>query len=204
MISFEGSWSSPEVLENWKTNPGITANQPHINPWKSMEHFILEAISLHIDDKNMIRNSQHGFTKGKSCLTHLVTFYEEATSWMGEREAVDIVSFSKASDTVCHEILTGKLKKSTLDERIENWLNSRFWGSLSTFIWMAKAGHKVTDTQQSCQQQHQKFLCTCVSALHIISTSLLQRAHIQLLAYIVAPLNQTPDLGKQALQKKIL
>lgn len=88
---------------------------------------------MHMDDKNMIRNSQHGFTKGKSCLTHLVTFYEEATSWMSEREAVDIVSFSKASDTVCHEILTGKLKKSTLDEWTKNWLNSRFWGSLSAF-----------------------------------------------------------------------
>lgn len=131
MISFEGSWSSTEVLEDWKTNPGITANQPHMNPWKSMEHLILEAISMHMNDKNMIRNSQHGFTKGKSCLTHLITSYEEATSGVSERGAVNLVSFSKAPDTVCNEILTGKLKKSTLDEWIENWLNSRFWGSLS-------------------------------------------------------------------------
>lgn len=88
---------------------------------------------MHMDDKNMTRNSQHGFTKGKSCLTNLITFYEEATTWMGDRGAVDIVNFSKASATVSHEILTGKLKKCSLDEWIENWLNSRLWGSLSAF-----------------------------------------------------------------------
>lgn len=95
-----------------------------------MEHFIpSEAISTCMDDKNMIRNSQHGFTKGKSCLTNLITFCDEATAWMGEGGAVDTDNLSKAFDTVSCEILTGKLKKCTLDEWIENWLKSRFRGS---------------------------------------------------------------------------
>lgn len=79
--------------------------------------------------------------------------------------------------------------------------DSRAHYQLLVFIWMAEAGHKVTDTQQSCQHQQQKLLSTSVSALHI-STSLLQRAHIQLLAYIMAPLNQTPDLRKTSPEKR--
>lgn len=65
--------------------------------------------------------------------TNLITFYDEATAWMGEGGAVDTVDFSKVFDTVSCEILTGKLKKSTLDEQIDNWLNNSFWDSWSAF-----------------------------------------------------------------------
>ncbi|KAJ7403266.1 RNA-directed DNA polymerase from mobile element jockey-like protein [Pitangus sulphuratus] len=100
-------------------------------PGKVMEHLILEAISIHMDDKKMIRCSQHGFTKGKPCLTNLIAFYDETTTWVDEGRAVDIVylRFSKAFNTVSHNILIGKLRKCGLDEWtvrwVENWLNSR-------------------------------------------------------------------------------
>ncbi|KAF4795794.1 hypothetical protein TURU_090066 [Turdus rufiventris] len=66
-----------------------------------MEHLNLEAISTYTE-KKVIRSSQHGFTKGKSCLTRLIDFYDETTTWMDEGRAVDIVylDFSKAFDTV--------------------------------------------------------------------------------------------------------
>jgi len=53
------------------------------------------------------------------------------TGWVDEGRAVDVVclDFSKAFDTVSHNILTGKLRKCGLDEWsvrwIENWLNGR-------------------------------------------------------------------------------
>ncbi|XP_030921128.1 uncharacterized protein LOC115949049 [Geospiza fortis] len=95
------------------------------------EHLILEAISIHMEDKKVIRSSQHEFTKGKSCLTNLIAFYDETTTWMDEGRAVDIVylDFSKAFNTVPHNILIGKLRKYGLDEWTvrwtENWLNGR-------------------------------------------------------------------------------
>ncbi|KAJ7404504.1 hypothetical protein BTVI_71990 [Pitangus sulphuratus] len=52
-------------------------------PGKVMEHLILEAIGIPMDDK-MIRSSQHGFTKGKSCLANPIAFCNEETTLMDE------------------------------------------------------------------------------------------------------------------------
>jgi len=78
-------------------------------PGQVMEQLILEVIIKQVEEKKVIRSSQHGFTKGKSCLTNLIAFYDGMTSWVDEGRAVDVVylSFSKAFDTVSHHILLG-------------------------------------------------------------------------------------------------
>ena len=39
----------------------------------------------------LIKGRQHGFTKGSSCLTNLLEFYEAVSDWVDEGKAVDIV-----------------------------------------------------------------------------------------------------------------
>jgi len=96
-----------------------------------MEQLILEVIIKQVEEKKVIRSSQHGFSKGKSCLTNLIASYNVMTGWVDEGRAVDVVYlyFSKAFDTVSHYILLGKLRKYGLDKWsvrwIENWLNGR-------------------------------------------------------------------------------
>ena len=80
---------------------------------------------------HLVRSSQHGFTKGKSCLTNLIAFYNDMTGWVDEGKTVDVVylDLSKAFDTVSHNNLIGNLRKCGLEEWtvrwIENWLNGR-------------------------------------------------------------------------------
>ena len=66
-----------------------------------MEQIILSSIAWHIQDNQVIRPSQHGFMKGRSCLTNLISFYDKVTYLVDEGKAVDAVylDFSKAFDT---------------------------------------------------------------------------------------------------------
>uniref|UniRef100_A0A8B9VMD0 Reverse transcriptase domain-containing protein n=1 Tax=Anas zonorhyncha TaxID=75864 RepID=A0A8B9VMD0_9AVES len=99
-------------------------------PGKLMEQILLRVITQHLQGKQAIRPSQHGFMKGRSCLTNLISFYDKVTRWVDEGKAVDVVylDFSKAFDTISHSILLKKLAALGLDWRtlhwVRNWLDS--------------------------------------------------------------------------------
>jgi len=48
-------------------------------PGKVTEQLTLDATSKQVEEEKVI-SSQHGFTKGKSCLTNLIAFYDGMTS----------------------------------------------------------------------------------------------------------------------------
>ncbi|CAM4368250.1 unnamed protein product [Caretta caretta] len=91
-----------------------------------MEQVLKESILKHLEERKVIRNSQHGFTKGKSCLTNLIAFYDEIIGSVDEGKAVDVLflDLSKTSDTVSHSILASNLKKYGLDEWTVRWIES--------------------------------------------------------------------------------
>ncbi|GAB0205890.1 mitochondrial enolase superfamily member 1 [Grus japonensis] len=144
-IIFERSWRIGEVPEDWrkanvtpvfkKGKKEDSGNYRPVSltsiPGEMMEQLFLEVISKYVEEKKVIGSGQHGFTKGKSCLTNSIAFYDGTTSWVDEGRAMDVVylDFGKVFDTVPHNILISKLRKCELDEWsvrwVENWLNGR-------------------------------------------------------------------------------
>ena len=51
---------------------------------KLMEFIIRDEIVSHLDRNKLIRASQHGFAKGRSCVTNLLKFLEKTTKLVDE------------------------------------------------------------------------------------------------------------------------
>ncbi|RMC12180.1 hypothetical protein DUI87_11316 [Hirundo rustica rustica] len=96
-----------------------------------MEQFILSVITQNLQDGQGLRPSQQGFRRGRSCLTNVISFYDQVTLLVDAGRAVDVVylDFSKAFDTVSHSILLDKLAACGLDSStlcwIRNWLDGQ-------------------------------------------------------------------------------
>ncbi|RMC10397.1 hypothetical protein DUI87_13201 [Hirundo rustica rustica] len=144
-IIYQQSWLTGEVPDDWKL-ANVTSihkkggredpsNYRPVSltsvPANIMVQFILCLITQNLQDGQGLRLSQHGFRRGRSCLTNLISFYDQVTRLVDAGRAVDVVclDFSKAFDTVSHSTLLDKLATRSLDRSslcwVRNWLYGR-------------------------------------------------------------------------------
>jgi len=97
---------------------------------KMLESIIKDHMTEHLTRFQLIRSTQHGFTKGRSCLTNLLNFFEDVTKEMDVGNAIDLVylDFSKAFDTVPYMRLFKKLEAHGIEGEVLNWVKNWLGG----------------------------------------------------------------------------
>ena len=78
----------------------------------------------HVDRYDLLNDTQHGFMRGRSCLTNLLTYMEGVTRMLDEGKNVDIIylDFAKAFDKVPHHRLIDKVASMGVEGRVKGWI----------------------------------------------------------------------------------
>jgi len=91
------------------------------------EKIILGVTEKHLKDSAVIGHTQHGFMRGRSCLTNLISFYDKVTHLVDQGRQVNVIflDFSKAFSAVFHGILLQNIFSVELDENMGEQLADR-------------------------------------------------------------------------------
>lgn len=117
LLIFQQSWESREAPVDWNLasvvmifnkgkKEGPRNNRPLVSLQCLVKKIILEVIKKvikkHLKDNTVIGYSQHSFMRAKSCLSHLISFYNREThpDDLGKPVHVIFLDFTKAFDTV--------------------------------------------------------------------------------------------------------
>ena len=124
-------WKQANVVPIFKKgDKTLTANYRPVSltsiVGKMMESVIAKNIREHLERHKLINESQHGFTKGRSCLTNLLSFYSKVYEAADNGDNYDILylDFSKAFDKVPHQRLLRKVRAHGIDGKILDWIRS--------------------------------------------------------------------------------
>ncbi|CAM4509157.1 unnamed protein product [Caretta caretta] len=106
---------------------------------KDLEKILKEKVVKDTEVNGNWDKIQHGFTKGRSCQTKLISFFEKVTDFLDKGNAVDLIylDFNKAFDMVPHGELLAKLDKMGINMKIERWIRNWLKGRLQ---WVTLKG----------------------------------------------------------------
>jgi len=98
---------------------------------KIYESILRDAIMEHLVQNQQLRDSQHGFLRGRSCLSTLLTFLDRVTDCVDKGIDVDVIflDLAKAFDKVPYTRRMNKVRAHGIQgltgNWIENWLKGR-------------------------------------------------------------------------------
>ena len=93
---------------------------------KVLESLVRDHIIEHLSKNDILRDEQHGFREGRSCLTNLLETVEQWTEIIDEGDCIDIayLDFRKAFDLVSHKHLLFKMSKYGITNQVLKWVEA--------------------------------------------------------------------------------
>jgi len=84
------------------------------------ESIMQDTMVRHLEEKLLTGNSQHGFRKGRSCLSNLLSFLDKVTGSVDSGNSINVIflDFAKAFDKVPHKRLTLKLESHGISGKV--------------------------------------------------------------------------------------
>ena len=93
---------------------------------KLLERIIRDHIRRHLDSKQLIKPSQHGFLPGRSCQSNLLEFLERVAddTDSGNNTGVAYLDFAKAFDQEHYARLLVQLKALGVNNQVSSWIEA--------------------------------------------------------------------------------
>ena len=97
---------------------------------KVFEKIVRNKLLAFLEGNSILNDNQHGFRKGRSCISQLIAHFEKILDLLVKGSNVDVVylDFSKAFDKLDFNMLLSKLKKYGVCGKLGRWLHSFLTG----------------------------------------------------------------------------
>jgi ribonuclease P/MRP protein subunit RPP40 len=102
---------------------------------KCLERILRKLLQDHLERNGLLSDSQHGFRKGRSCLTQLLDHYDKVLKALEDGANCDAIylDFAKAFDKVDIGILMRRLKEKNISGNVARWI----------FAWLSGRTQRV-------------------------------------------------------------
>ena len=93
---------------------------------KIFEKIVRNSVVNYLEENNLFNSTQHGFRRGRSCLSQLLTHFEKVLTRLEDNQCVDVIylDFSKAFDKVDHSVVLEKLRLIGITGKLHEWIKS--------------------------------------------------------------------------------
>ncbi|BHF82429.1 hypothetical protein SprV_0802556700 [Sparganum proliferum] len=161
-LLFQASLDEGRLPPEWKTawispihKSGSRASANNYRPvsltsicCKVMERIIKRELMRFLGQHHLLSNAQHGFRRGRSCLTNLLYCLEQWTRAIDEGNVVHVayIDFKKAFDSVPHQLLLYKLSRIGVRGKLLKWIENFLIGRSQTVRLGGQQSAEVTVT----------------------------------------------------------
>ena len=136
-LTYKEQFITPVYKKGNKTDP---ANYRPISLTshviKIFERIVRKNLVEYLEKNNLFSSKQHGFRKGRSCLTQLLQHMDYLLENFLDNSETDVIylDYAKAFDKVDHSILLNKIKAYGISGKLYEWIKQFLCGRTQTVV----------------------------------------------------------------------